>query len=330
VREYLWVSDKAKESKLPSGKPILVTGGPRTGTTWVGRVIAKAHPVYYIHEPFNIGNRKCACGFKAENWFQCISMQNDHIAKTHFSHLCGPSFQRYNLLNLVEEFRLHNAKLTILRNLKNFVISIIKDRRLIKDPLAIFSTEWLASTFKMDVLVMVRHPAAFVNSYKNLNWTHPLSHFLNQPWLIKQYLAPFESQIHEHMANEQDLVDQAAFLWKLIYHTVLKYQRTYPNWIFVQYEYLSSNPVIEFRTIFDRLNLKFSKRISDFVAEITDSQNPVDTKDPYSITRNSTGNVWKWRDQLSTREVERIKIVVSDIANEFYPESSWHSPGEVL
>jgi hypothetical protein len=36
--------------------PILVTGTPRSGTTWVGKIIATSPSVGYIKEPFN---RKC-------------------------------------------------------------------------------------------------------------------------------------------------------------------------------------------------------------------------------------------------------------------------------
>ena len=34
-------------------RPILVTGAPRSGTTWVGRMLTLAPGVGYIHEPFN-------------------------------------------------------------------------------------------------------------------------------------------------------------------------------------------------------------------------------------------------------------------------------------
>src|SRR5438132_98120 len=34
-------------------RPILVSGSPRSGTTWVGKMIAASSSVGYIHEPFN-------------------------------------------------------------------------------------------------------------------------------------------------------------------------------------------------------------------------------------------------------------------------------------
>ena len=43
-------------------------------------------------------------------------------------------------------------------------------RPLLKDPIAIMSCEWLAETFNMDVIVVIRHPAAFVASLKVAGW----------------------------------------------------------------------------------------------------------------------------------------------------------------
>src|SRR5690242_1511734 len=35
------------------GRPILVTGAHRSGSTWVGKMLALAPGIGYIHEPFN-------------------------------------------------------------------------------------------------------------------------------------------------------------------------------------------------------------------------------------------------------------------------------------
>ena len=40
------------------------------------------------------------------------------------------------------------------------------DRVVMKDPLAFFSAEWLMQNFGMTVVVLIRHPAAFVASLK--------------------------------------------------------------------------------------------------------------------------------------------------------------------
>jgi hypothetical protein len=316
--------------KLLSGKPILVTGGPRTATTWVGRVIAQADPVHYIHEPFNIDNRPCVCGHQINYWFQYVSSKNASTFENHFSHQLWSPFHFYNLMNLVNTYRIQRSPRETLRAFKNFTISIFKSRPLIKDPLAVFSADWLASKFNADVLVLIRHPAAFVSSYKKLNWLHPLSHFLDQPALMRDHLSPFEEEIREYERNEADLVGQAALLWKLIYFRVLKYKEDYPNWIFVRHEDLSLNPHLEFQKIFNQLGVEFSRKVINKIEETIHPQNPIDSENPYSIHRNSAENLWKWKNQLSSQEIERVATVVDDIVGEFYSEDYWKVPEAII
>src|SRR5690606_21198944 len=42
----------------PASRGILVTGSPRSGTTWVGRMLATDPRLTYFHEPFNNRSRR--------------------------------------------------------------------------------------------------------------------------------------------------------------------------------------------------------------------------------------------------------------------------------
>ena len=63
----------------PIKRPVLVTGSHRSGSTWVGRMIAEAPGMLYLHEPFNIsdppGPGLCNVGFKY--WFTYITRENE-------------------------------------------------------------------------------------------------------------------------------------------------------------------------------------------------------------------------------------------------------------
>src|SRR5688500_10504228 len=62
-----------------ANNPILVTGAHRSGTSWVGRIIALSPAVFYIHEPFNVsdGPGPGICGVTFENWFTYIDATNE-------------------------------------------------------------------------------------------------------------------------------------------------------------------------------------------------------------------------------------------------------------
>src|SRR5664280_860143 len=131
--------------------------------------------------------------------------------------------------------------------------------------MALFSAQWLAGRFDMNVVLMIRHPAAVASSLRQLSYTSVnvpriLSDILNQPLLIRDHLSPFEAEIKELAVPGQDALDQAALLWKLFYHVVLKYKEQNPNWIFVRYMDLAHDPVNVFREVFRQLDLEFGDR----------------------------------------------------------------------
>lgn len=299
-------------------RPILVTGSHRSGSTWVGKMIAESPSVNYIHEPFNITHRPCRCGVKFDYWFQYISDENGSIFYKHVKHAIGIFYNLGGETKTSPKGALHLA-----RAYWDFLLYCVSARPVVKDPFTVFSAEWLASTFDMDVIVLIRHPAAFAGSLKRLNWPHPFSHFLVQPLLMRDHLYPFEAEIREYAEKEQDIVDQAALLWKLIYHMVLKYQKNHSDWIFIRHEDLSRDPLRGFQTLFNKLNLAFSEHIQEVIREHSDSANPSDAPRYNSIKLDSKSNLSNWRDRLTQSEAERIRAQVEDVSCAFYSDGDW-------
>ena len=241
-----------------AARPILVTGAHRSGTTWVGRMLAQAPNVLYIREPFNVTDPpgRGICNLRTELWFQYIALrertsspqaaEQDHCPGLRSPRgLCGCSSSfadTYKAMLEYLRFRRHRRA---------------GARALIKDPLAVFSAEWLASAFDMHVIVMVRHPVAFVGSIRKLNWSHPFRDFLRQPRLVDDLLSPFRAEIEWFAAAERPVLDQAVLLWRLIYHTVLGYRERHPEWIFLRHEDISRDPVAALPSCSPGLNCRF-------------------------------------------------------------------------
>jgi hypothetical protein len=64
---------------MTAKKPILVTGSHRSGSTWVGRMLAEAPAVFYIHEPFSVSHPPGAgiCKARFTYWFTYITRKNE-------------------------------------------------------------------------------------------------------------------------------------------------------------------------------------------------------------------------------------------------------------
>src|SRR5512138_3977947 len=57
-------------------KPILVTGAHRTGTTWVGRMLAADPQTAYISEPLNVLHRPGVMRAKVKYWYIYLTEEN--------------------------------------------------------------------------------------------------------------------------------------------------------------------------------------------------------------------------------------------------------------
>src|SRR5262245_38121174 len=67
------------QTTAPARRPILVTGMHRSGSTWVGRMLAEAPDLFYIHEPFSVtdGPGRGVCNVKFKYWFTYVSRENE-------------------------------------------------------------------------------------------------------------------------------------------------------------------------------------------------------------------------------------------------------------
>ena len=306
-------------------KPILVTGAHRSGTTFIGKMLSLDSSIAYIHEPFNLD---------ISGIFRYICDENEHdmcnvIHSGFYQYICEAI--RFSYSSYYHRYKIskrHSGKpplrkaLTVSRDYARLFPQRFLTP-LVKDPIAVFSAEWLASRFDMDVVVLIRHPAAFASSLKRLNWTYNFASFLEQELLLRDYLHPFEDKIDEYADTEHDIIDQSILLWRMIYHVISLYQKKHPNWLFVRHEDVSQDPVHHFEHLFQKLNLNLTPRIRKTIREYT--HGPIETLDSnHRVTRrDSKSEILKWKKALSGAEIAKIRENLMDVWNEFYSEDDW-------
>lgn len=54
-------------------------------------------------------------------------------------------------------------------------------RALLKDPFAVFSVPWFAKKLNCQIVITVRHPAAFASSLQRLGWNFDFKDLLDHP-----------------------------------------------------------------------------------------------------------------------------------------------------
>ena len=181
-------------------RPILVTGAHRSGTTWVGKMLAlapgrrlRARAVQPAHRA---GDQR-----RAVRPLLRLRHRRERGAATSRSSSgrCASTTTSAASSRAIRSPRdaLHSA-----RDLAAFARARATHARpLVKDPIALFSAEWLAERFGMDVVVTIRHPAGFASSLQRLGWTHDFGEFLEDERLMRDHLAAFEDEIRAQAAE---------------------------------------------------------------------------------------------------------------------------------
>ena len=314
-----------KNNKKLSVKPLLITGSPRSGTTWVGRMLAPSSQLYYIHEPFN-PDYPPGCGICNVRFNHHQTYITEDNEKKYYKPIKRMIEGRDNFLASILASRSLNDVKKELSQKKQFWEYRRKHMQpLIKDPIALMSAGWLGRRFDINVIVMIRHPAAFVASMRRLNWGFDPSRWaLSQPLLLRDFLSPFEDELKILRDSKTDIIDQTALMWKVMYFVVLKYKKEYPDWIYLKHEDISRDPQVQFDVLFRKLGLNFTNELHERILEYSNESNPSHSRGAEKLIKlNSKKTVSNWKNVLSAQEINRIKEIVKEVSKFFYSDKDW-------
>jgi hypothetical protein len=301
--------------------PILVTGTHRSGTTWVGKMLAADAGTAYISEPLNVLHRPGVFHVKVNHWYQYICEENEKEYLPAFEELLEFDYR------LWDEIRSLRSRRDFLRMGRDFFIfynGLMRGQRpLLKDPFAVFSTPWFARRLKSKVVIAVRHPAAFVSSLKRLNWPFEFQDLLDQPLLMRDHLEPHREEMQS--MQKDDVIGQAALLWKMIYRAVHVDCEQNPDFLTVRHEDLSRDPIPGYRSLYGALGLEFTARVEKTILNSSSSENPreISRKKVHAFKVDSRANVDNWKKRLTPEEIERVRRMTEEVSRWYYSDSEW-------
>src|SRR5215204_6155385 len=117
--------------------PILVTGAHRSGTTWIGKMLAADADTAYISEPLNVLHRPGVFRAKVKHWYPYICDENENEYLPAFHSLLDYD---YHLMDEIRSIRSRKDFLRMGRDFMIFYYALERGQRaLLKDPFAVFS-----------------------------------------------------------------------------------------------------------------------------------------------------------------------------------------------
>jgi Sulfotransferase family len=322
----------------PAG-PVLVTGMPRTATSWVGKMLEASGRLVYVSEPLNPrhppGRSPGVLRAEVTHAFQYISEENEQAWLPAFRDTVRLRFHP------LAELRRNHRPYDLARAVKyaaGFALGRLRGRRaLLDDPYAVFAAPWLHRRVGCRVVVTVRDPVATVSSWRRLGWTPRLAELLAQPALVRDRLGRFVAELEA--AGGGDGVASASLLWRVIYATVAGYRTEIAGLEVVRHEDLSADPVPAFAGLYDRLGLPFGLDAERAILAATSAGSgwPGASTSPrkgsvggamrWSLSGglsrtaahrlDSRANLQVWRERLTPGEVARIREATADVASGF-------------
>ena len=308
--------------------PILAFGMPRSGTTWIGKIL-DSHPLtVYRHEPDSwrwlsgiplFADTACAEEHREEiRSFvaDLVAMRADRVCgkrpffpKSYASRAGVTLFSGMSLMHKVA------AR-----------VGLRTDPPLppLPGPNAPYRVVWksIESLGRVGVILeavpdarfvqIVRHPCGYVASVLRGEAEKRFGH--NQAaWDFELYRMACETpqaQRHgltEELIRKMDPAERLAWRWVIYNEKAAAESEARNNARVLFYEELCAKPAATARSLFEFCGLSWNAQSERFVHDSTS-----DTKsDYYSVVKNPLESAWRWRSQLDARVVGQIMDIVS-------------------
>lgn len=304
-------------------KWIYVTGVPRSGTSFVGRILSWPFSVDLIFEPSDpvVGipgiDRRYIYLRPRSGGQQEYEKLLDRIFTYDFAYRSPASRPSDGWLTRVRKqvigprgaVHLWLAKCNPCHNCA-----------VIKDPDGALLTEFLYARHGVRPVICVRHPTAFVASFLELRMPTDLPELAGQPTLIEDYFGGDPSVFD---VNPDDPIADAATLWWGLNRVLLDQCSHHPDWIVVVHEDLCQAPVATFRYLFERLELPWSARVERAIRQRTAAHNKAEARHWQDHYRNSAALFELRRSMLTTEDRQKVFDITRDVALRIYTEQSF-------
>lgn len=310
--------------------PLLVTGLPRTGTSWVGKMLEASGEVVYVNEPLNPehppGHSPGVLNASVTHRWQYICEENEADWLPAFRDTVALRYR------FGPELRRNRGPYDLARMAKygsSFTRGRVAGRRaLLDDPFALLSTRWLVRRLGCRAVVLVRDPVALVGSWHKLGWQVHFHELLEQPLLVRDLLSPADVAELRSLIGSPDQVTRVATLWRLAY-TIVGSFKDLPGVRVQRYEDLATDPERGFADLYDHCGLTWSPRAAAVVRAATSGSDDLRRSHRWSLRNGLSKTAYRpmdskaaltsYRQRLTEHQIAQVRMLTSDTSARFYP-----------
>lgn len=276
--------------------PVLVTGLPRSGTTWLARLLATAaHAALCGREPMNPRDGQYALGGTLQGWarLQDPTPRQRRLLRLTYSGWNPRTYGRYGR---------HQWRAPLPRT-----------RVVVKDPFALLSTPAIASVTGARPVVVYRHPGAVLASFRRVGWQPDLAGV--GPWIEQAAdRDPAVAAARRAASVEHSDVRRMVAYWLAMHRFAIDDLDTLPDAVLVSHAGIAGGGLEGVGRLFSRLGLTPTDETRAEMSGSASRDSPTQGLDKIgpdatSLHRlhRSPGEVAEsWRGQLDAGEVDEI------------------------
>jgi hypothetical protein len=311
--------------------PLLVTGLPRSGTSWVGKMLEASDEVVYVNEPMNPGHppghSPGVLDQRVTRQFQYISAEDDEGWARAFTDTLALRYR------LGPELRANHSSYDLARAAKYltaFTAGRLRGRRaMLDDPFAVLSTGWLVERMGVQAAVLVRDPVSFVGSWRKLGWSMHFHELLEQPALVRDHLEPYVDRMRA-LVGSPDWLARTCLLWEMTYDVVDRSFRALPGVSLISYEDLVAEPVTGFERLYETFGLTWSPEAQQrVVAATTGGADSAAGSHRWSLRGGLSRTAYRpmssetalstFKNRLTPEEIDRVRELTAEVADRVLP-----------
>jgi hypothetical protein len=324
-------------------RPIFAIGMPRSGTTWIGKILDSHPRTLYRHEPdtwrrldliplFAPAQPTPEQSRYLREFVESMpSMRSDRVCGKRpifpKAYASAYSVRKYAALSLVQK---------VLGRAGVEVAAPIPPQPGGGEPyrLAMKSIEslgrlgtWRASVPGGRYVLIVRHPCGYVSSVLRGEAQKRFGHNEAAHDYELLGMACGTPQARRHGLTLDALkamtpAERLAWRWVVFNEKAADETRDAADVYRLYYEKLCADPPSEARRLFEFCGLDWNPQSEAFVASSTSTTR----SDYYSVFKDPLGSAWGWRKELDPKDAERVLAIVrrSEIAAPYFSTESWN------
>lgn len=313
-------------TSLKPNQHILLTGAPRSGTTFAGHIIALAGNVGYVREPFN--SDFGLHGLPHQFLYLYEGMADEATYRDMAASLVagraafkrmpvrGANTRRQALGRALFGSGTHYSYMKARYNPQ-------VSRYLFKDPMACLASQYLHDQFNVQVIIMVRHPLPTIASMRRVNLDHRLDDLVAQKYLYQTYLKDILGGVRLERISS---LERRALLWSCLYYMLYNFSKDHEGYIVLPHEHLAHQPQSAMQSLFGQLGLEFDSHIQEKLKTMTEhpeSPGRLSGNKMHVLKRNSQKLLSENYGKFDPGELRVIHSLTDDVTKLFYSSTDW-------